>query len=51
MNSGAGNLVVDARTLSSFVAEQRIGEINLIKIDVQVAEVDFCRAADKYLTV
>jgi len=31
-NSSVGNLVVDARTLNSFVAEQDIKEIDLLKI-------------------
>jgi FkbM family methyltransferase len=49
MNSGAGNLVVDARTLNSFVAEQGIGEIDLLKIDVQAAELDVLEGSSQIL--
>jgi FkbM family methyltransferase len=39
-NSTVGDLTVNARSLNSFVAEQNIQKIDLLKIDVQGAEVD-----------
>jgi FkbM family methyltransferase len=48
-NSSAGNLVVVARTLNSFVVEQDIQEIDLLKIDVQAAEVDVLKGSGQIL--
>jgi len=48
-NSSIGNLIVEARTINSFVAEQDINEIDLLKIDVQAAEVDVLKGSDQVL--
>jgi FkbM family methyltransferase len=49
VNSSVGSVMVDARSLNSFVAEQNIQEIDLLKIDVQGAEVDVLKGSGQIL--
>jgi FkbM family methyltransferase len=48
-NSSVGSVMVDARSLNSFVEEQDIKRIDLLKIDVQAAEVDVLKGSDQIL--
>jgi len=48
-NSSVGSIIVDARSLNSFVMEQDIQKIDLLKIDVQAAEVDVLKGSDQIL--
>ena len=48
-NSTIGSVLVNARSLNSFVEEQDILEIDLLKIDVQGAEVDVLKGSGNIL--